>query len=145
MSSAEEQIRDRCKQLEPGAVWSLATTTADGRPWVRYVTPQAVDDDLVIWGNTFVQSRKAGQIALNPEVHLTVGVKDMATATSYLQVEARAEIIADPEVKAKWWVDHLKAVYSGPDDPNYVVLKMVPYRIELQTLAPTPPVVWERK
>lgn len=145
MSNAKEIVLDRVRQLEPAAVWSLASITTDGRPWVRYVTPQVVDDDLVIWGNTFAHSRKVAQIAANPEVHLTVGVKDMASASSYLQVEARAELLTDPQVKTAVWADYMKAVYSGPDDPNYVVLKIIPYRIELQTLAPKPPVVWERE
>ena len=144
MSSTRESILDRVKQLEPTAVWSMASITTDGRPWVRYITPQAVDDDLVIWGNTFTGARKLEQIAVNPEVHLTVGVKDLGTATTYLQIEGRAEIISDPQLKARWWDDRLKAVYSGPDDPMYLVLKIVPYRIELQKMGPFPPEVWER-
>lgn len=144
MSDVKQGILARLRELDQPAIWSMATITEDRRPWVRYITPMAVDDDLVIWGNTFAGSRKTAQLAKNPEVHLTVGAKDFASATSYLQVEGRAEVITDPALKAAWWEDRLKAVYTGPDDPNFAILKIVPYRIEHQTLTPVPPQVWER-
>jgi general stress protein 26 len=121
---------------------ALATITEDGKPWVRYVTPMA-DENLNIWMATFAQSRKVGQIAKNPEVHLTVGVTTMETAESYLQVQGRAEILNDDATKKAVWNDHLKGIFSGPDDPNYCVCKITPYRIEYQGMGPVPPEVWE--
>ena len=121
---------------------ALATITEDGKPWVRYVTPMA-DENLNIWMATFAQSRKVGQIAKNPEVHLTVGVTTMETAESYLQVQGRAEILSDEATKKAVWNDHLKGIFSGPDDPNYCVCKITPYRIEYQGMGPVPPEVWE--
>ncbi|MBK5100370.1 MAG: pyridoxamine 5'-phosphate oxidase family protein [Desulfobacteraceae bacterium] len=121
---------------------ALATITEDGKPWVRYVTPMA-DENLNIWMATFAQSRKVGQIAKNPEVHLTVGVTTMETAESYLQVQGRAEILSDDATKKAVWNDHLKGIFSGPDDPNYCVCKITPYRIEYQGMGPVPPEVWE--
>ena len=121
---------------------ALATITEDGKPWVRYVTPMA-DENLNIWMATFAQSRKVGQIAKNPEVHLTVGVTTMETAESYLQVQGRAEILSDEATKKAVWNDHLKGIFSGPDDPNYSVCKITPYRIEYQGMGPVPPEVWE--
>ena len=144
MSEAKDKIMDKLRQLDQPAVWSLATMTEDGKPWVRYITPMTVDDDFVIWGNTFSGARKVAQIGANQEVHLTVGIKDYASAADYLQVSGTAEVLTDPAVKADKWVDYLSAVYSGPDDPNFAVLKITPYRIEYQTLAPVPPAVWER-
>ena len=144
MSEAGDKIMSKLRQLDQPAVWSLATVAEDGRPWVRYITPMAVDDDFVIWGNTFAGSRKVAQIGANPQVHLTVGVKDFASAADYLQVSGTAEVLTDRAIRAAKWVDHLSAVYAGPDDPNFAVLKITPYRIEYQTLTPVPPAVWER-
>lgn len=121
---------------------TLATLTEDGKPWVRYVTPFA-DENLTIWMATFLNSRKVGQIKKNPEIHLTTGVKDMETAESYLQIQARAEILTDAEAKKAAWGEHLKGVFSGPDDPNYCVCRITPYRIEYQSMGVIPPMVWE--
>ncbi|OGP74209.1 MAG: hypothetical protein A2V86_13835 [Deltaproteobacteria bacterium RBG_16_49_23] len=123
---------------------ALATLTEDGRPWVRYVTPVA-DENLTVWMATFINSRKVAQIRKNPEVHLTVGVTDFESGESYLQIQGRAEILTDKETKRAVWFDQLKNIYSGPDDPNYAVCKITPYRIEFQKMAPVPPEVWEAK
>jgi general stress protein 26 len=126
------------------ALSALATITEDGKPWVRYCTPFA-DENLTIWLGTFINSRKVDQIRRNSEVHVTVGVTDPEKAESYIQVQGRAEILTDPEAKKAAWGDHLRVVFSGPDDPNLAACKITPYRIEYQTLDPpgSPPEVWE--
>ncbi len=129
------------KMTQP-ALAAFATLTNDGRPWTRYVVVFA-DADLAIWFATFKGSRKVAQIAGNAEVHLTLGVTDLESAESYLQVEGRAEIIETPEVKAAVWYDHLANIFSGPEDPNYVVCKVTPYRIEFNSMNPEDgPEIW---
>ena len=121
---------------------TLATITEDGKPWARYVTPFA-DENLTFWMATFINSRKVPQIKKNPEVHLTTGVSDPETAESYVQIQGRAEILTDEETKKAVWFDHLAQIFSGPDDPNYCVCKITPYRIEYQGMGMQPPEVWE--
>ena len=41
------------------------------------------------------------------------------------------------------WVEQLGAIFKGPDDPMYCVLKIIPYRIELQSMGMVPPEIWE--
>ena len=124
-------------KLDRPTLSALATITGDGKPWVRYVTPMA-DEELNIWMATFVNSRKVAQIRRNPEVHLTTGVTEMATAESYLQMQGRAEILTDERTKRAVWNDQLKGIFTGPDDPNYAVCKITPYRIEYQTMGMVP-------
>ena len=121
---------------------TLATITEDGRPWARYVTPFA-DENLTFWMATFINSRKVAQIKKNPEVHLTTGVSDPEKAESYLQIQGRAEILTDEETKKAVWFDQLAQIFSGPDDSNYCVCKITPYRIEYQGMNMQPPEVWE--
>ncbi|MEW5722096.1 MAG: pyridoxamine 5'-phosphate oxidase family protein [Thermodesulfobacteriota bacterium] len=121
---------------------SLATITEEGKPWSRYVTP-TMDEDLTLWVTTFKGSRKVGHMERNPEVHLNTGVTDLATAESYVQIQGRAEVLSDSATRRKVWREELARYFSGPDDPNYVVVKIRPYRIEYQVMAPAPPEVWE--
>ncbi len=139
MTELKQKILDK---LNAPMVWALATVTEESKPWVRYVTPRA-DEDLTIWCATFINSRKVGQIRNNPEVHLTAGVSTFETAESFVQVQGRAEILTDAETKKAIWSDHLKGLFSGPDDSNLAVCKITPYRIEYQKLGPVPPEVWE--
>ncbi len=121
----------------------LATLTSNGKPWVRYVTVSAARD-LTIRFATFAESRKATQIAANPEVHLTVGVESVTTAEHWVQVEGQARISADKSEREEFWSDELKAYFDGPDDPNYVVGIIVPERIEYMKMSSMKPEIWQR-
>lgn len=139
MSDLKQKIFAKISQP---TVWTLATITEDGKPWVRYVSPRA-DEDLTIWCATFIDARKVSQIRKNPEVHLTVGVTEPASADAYLQIQARAEILTDAASKNAAWNPGLENIFSGPDDSKYAVCKITPYRIEYQPMDPVPPEVWQ--
>lgn len=129
-------------KLSGPTLCALGTLTEDGKPWVQNVTLFA-DENLTIWMATFINSRKVGQNKKNPEVHLTTGVATMETAESYLQIQGKAEILTDQATKKAVWNDYLKEIFTGPDDPNYVVCKITPYRIEYQGMGMVPPEIWE--
>ena len=142
-SSSKEALKKKIvAKLAAPTLCVLATVTEDGKPWARYVTPFA-DESLTIWLATFANSRKLGHIRKNSEVHLTTGVTDPRVAMPYLQIQGRADILTDAETKKAVWSEYLAQVFSGPDDPNYVVCRITPYRVEWQTSGPTPPEVWE--
>ena len=122
---------------------SFATSAEESKPWVRYVTCQA-SEDLTIRFSTFVGSRKVAQIKKNPEVHLTCGVTDLATAQTYLQIQGKAELSTDKAEREAFWNDYLKRYFKGPDDPNYGIIIVKPYRIELYTMGNFKPEVWKK-
>lgn len=120
----------------------LATITKDGKPWVRYVMTEA-SDDLTFRCSSFVNARKVAQIESNPEVHLTCGITQPTDRGPYLQIQGRAEFATDREARHAFWSDRLSAVFEGPDDPNYGVVIVHAYRIELWYVG-LEPEVWER-
>ena len=119
----------------------LATVTPEGNPWVRYVMVLA-SEDLTIHCATFIQARKVGQIKANPEVHLTCGVTNPMEMTPYLQIQGRAVLRTDEEIRHAFWSDMLAPIFEGPDDPKYGVLEVTPYRIEYCTPGSYEPQVW---
>jgi general stress protein 26 len=129
------------KMKEP-TLASFATIAEDGKPWTRYVVVKA-DEQLNIWFATFKNSRKTLQVIKNPEVHLTLGISDPQTAVSWLQVQGRAALLEDAETKHAVWYDILNSIFSGPDDPNFVVCKVKPYRIEYYMMNLPKPEIWE--
>lgn len=140
MSDLKETIY---RKMQGQNLWSLATVTKDGKPWVRYVAPTAVEPDLTIWVATFGGSRKVAQIKANSEVHLTMGMTEVAMEGSYLQVQTKARVVDSAEDKERNWHDHLRTYFSGPDDPNYVLLELTPYRVEYNDMTSMEPQVWE--
>ena len=122
---------------------SFATIAEESKPWVRYVTCHA-SEDLTIRFSTFTGSRKVVQIKKNPEVHLTCGVTDLATAQTYLQIQGKAELSTDKAEREAFWNDYLTRYFKGPDDPNYGIIIVKPYRIELCTMGNFKPEVWKK-
>ena len=120
----------------------LATVTEEGKPWVRYVAPTA-DEILTLRFASFLNSRKVAQIRKNPEVHLTAGVTSLETAGDYLQIQGKAEIVADEAQRKAHWKEDLKRYFSDYDDPNYCVVVIKPYRIEYMNAGSMEPEIWE--
>lgn len=135
-------LKNRILEIFNGPCLSgLATITKDGKPWVRYVMAEA-SDDMTFRCSTFTNARKVAQIADNPEVHLTCGIRNPMEMTPYLQIQGRAEVTTDRDARHAFWSDRLKAVFKGPDDPNYGVVVIRATRIELWKVGSAPE-VWE--
>ncbi len=120
---------------------SLATLTLDGKPWVRYVVAMS-DEDMNIRFASLIDSRKVEQIRLNHEVHMTCGVTNLNEMNPYLQIQGRARISTDEADRHGFWNDKLRSIFQGPDDPNYCVIIVEPYRIEYCIQGPVEPDVW---
>ena len=134
----KEKIYNIMKEFPLAA---LATVTEDGRPWVRFIMI-AVEKDLSIKFSTPLNSRKVVQINRKPEVHLTCGESLVDSLAPYLQVEGKARITWDETLRKQMWTNTLKRYFTGPDDTNYGVGIIEPYRIEYFSRSETPE-VWE--
>lgn len=120
----------------------FATTTKDGKPWVRYVMSVA-SPDMTIRFSTFLAARKVAHIKNNPEVHLICGVCDPEDWDHYIQIQGRAEVTTDPGEKKAFWNDQIAVFFDGPQDPKYAVVKVTPYRIEFYSKEKMDMEVWE--
>ena len=127
--------------LQPLQLSVVATLTEDGKPWARYVMTSC-DDGLTVRFSTFTNARKVAQVRANPEVHITCGITDPTGMKPYLQVQGRAHFSTDPEEKSAFWNPTLEPIFSGPDDPNYGVMIVEPYRIEFCTPGSLEPQTW---
>lgn len=140
MPNLEERILDLVKAP---CLAGFATTTQDGKPWVRYVMTEA-SDDLTFRFSSFSNARKIAQIESNPEVHLTCGITDPTNLEQpYLQIQGRATFTTDREARHAFWSDRLSVLFDGPDDPHYGVVIVQAYRIEFCRVG-LEPEVWER-
>ena len=138
MSDLRQRILDI---LTPPHLACLATVTEDGKPWVRYMIPRA-SDDMTIRVCCKADSRKVGHVALHPEVHFTCGVTDPRQIGTYLQILGLAQFDTSPAERHAFWDPHLENIFEGPDDPNYALLIIKPYRIEVWGEATQTPEVW---
>jgi general stress protein 26 len=110
---------------------------------VRYVTIEA-ERDLTLRFVTGLSTRKARHIAANPEVHLTCGELDPPDDSAFLQVAGRAEVNDDPKMKVRYWREELRRYFKGPEDPEFVMVFVRPYRIEYNGPGSFEPEVWKK-
>jgi general stress protein 26 len=129
--------------LKPTQLMSLATLTEDGKPWVRYVMGRA-QNGISIQIATFRSSRKVRQIQQNSDVHINCGVSEPEKANGYLQIAGTARVSDSDEDRKKLWHDGLKVYFEGPDDPQYCVVIVEPYRIEYMAPGAMKPEIWTK-
>lgn len=134
---------DRMREALVGVrLVSLATVDECGRPWVRYVMAHT-DDDLTMRIATVRSSRKVAHILRNPEVHMCGGVSSPGTARQHIRIQGRATVSTGEGDRLLLWNDRMKARFSGPGDPDFAVVIVRPYRIELEAMDAAEPVVWQ--
>lgn len=121
---------------------ALATVRPDGRPWTRYVVI-TTDDDMSIHFATYADSRKIDDIIHNPEVHLTAGDESLEAMGPFLQIEGRARFSQEEHIRHQYWSEDFAPYFDGPDDPNYGIVTVTPYRIEYWEAAQRHPEVLE--
>lgn len=140
MSDLKERIMSIIGQPQ---LLGFATINEEGKPWVRYVMSFG-SRDMNIRFSTFASARKVKQITANPEVHITCGVTDPMKMAPYLQIQGKAVFTTDKGERHAFWNDMLKPIFSDPDNPNYGIIIVTPYRIEYCSPGAFVPEVWER-
>ena len=124
-----EELKNKIlKVLNEYPIGAVATMK-DGKPWVRYMVMKP-GDDLALFSTSFASARKVGQIKKNSTINVAFGADRKNWMIPYINVDGTAEVLTDIETKKKCWDDHLKQFFKGPEDPNYVVIKVIPESIE---------------
>lgn len=121
-------LKDNILEVLRGEHVAAVATVTDGRPAVRFMALEGLDD-LSLIGGTMKSSRKIEQIRKNPDVALSIW-SGKNYADPYLIIQSKAEIHEDLETKKKFWDPKLEPYFQNPENPSYVVLKFVPQRIE---------------
>jgi general stress protein 26 len=131
----KEAFFEEVGKAAAAAVWcALATSNRAHQPRVRMVHPTWEGD--VLWVATGPQTSKAKQMANNPWVDVQWQVAPPKFV--HIMTRGRAELLTDAATKRHAWdvLDYdLKDFFSeGPEDPNYVAIRIVPTRVELSEM-----------
>lgn len=123
-------VNDACKK----AIWCAVATVRDGMPRVRMVHPTWDGD--VLWFATAPDSPKADQLRANPnvDVQFQVAPPDFI----HVMVRGEAELVSDQETKNHAWevIDYDLTEFgsTGPEDPNFLPIRISPTRVELSEM-----------
>ncbi|MCZ2259682.1 pyridoxamine 5'-phosphate oxidase family protein [Sporosarcina sp. G11-34] len=116
------------KILKESAVGTMATIQQN-KPHTRYMT--FFSDEFTLYTATSKHTEKVDELEVNPHTHILIGYEGKGMGDEYLEIEGTVAISDDESVKEKVWNKHLEPWFSGPEDPNLVILKVSPDSIRL--------------
>ncbi len=111
-----------------GQVVAAIATVNEGKPAVRHMALMG-QEDLSLIGATRKDSRKVEQIKKTPDVALAIW-SGKKFSDPYVMIQGQAKVHDDLETKKKFWSPMLEPYFQKPENPDYVVLKFIPKRIE---------------
>ncbi|MFD2611043.1 pyridoxamine 5'-phosphate oxidase family protein [Paenibacillus gansuensis] len=119
----QSNLQHRIMQaMDRNPVCSFATVEGN-RPKVRYM--MLFHEQMTVYLATDRKTHKVEELEANPHVHLLFGM-DKETVS----LEGTGKVSDDPELRSKIWNREFEHWFSGPDDPDYVVLVITPSRVE---------------
>ena len=116
------------KILKESFVGTMATIQQN-KPHSRYMT--FFSDDFTLYTATSKQTEKVDELEANPHTHILIGYEGKGVGDEFLEIEGTVTISSDEQVKEKMWNKHLEPWFSGPEDPDLVILKVSPDSIRL--------------
>ena len=96
-------------------------------------------EDVVLYTAANKDTHKVDDIKQSPKVHVLLGYEGKGWNDSYVEIEATASISDNQDLKSKFWNDHLREWISGPDDPDYILLQLMPEAIRYYEKAGSKP------
>lgn len=109
---------------------ALITIDSTGYPQARAMEPFPPEDDMTVWFGTKRTSRKVQEIRNNPRV--TLYYAD-CQGDGYLTISGTAQIVDDPEEKARCWRESWESFYPERKK-SYILIKVSPKQLDLLSI-----------
>ena len=109
-----------------GQICTLSLIDAEGFPTTAVMTPSKADGINWLTFGTLLDGNRAKRVAACNRASVCFGTEEYC-----INLVGEIEIITLPNVKQEMWYDGLAFHFTGPDDPNYCVLKFTTKRYKL--------------
>ncbi|MFS0782720.1 pyridoxamine 5'-phosphate oxidase family protein [Bacillus sp. 1P06AnD] len=114
--------------LEDSRVGVLSSVKQN-KPKARYMT--FFNDGSTLYTPTSADTCKVDELEKNPSVHVIVGYEGEGFGDAYVEIEGHATISENQSLKEKMWDDSFKAMFTGDNDPDYVILEIKPAQMTI--------------
>lgn len=107
----------------------LITLDDLGQPQARLMDAFEPEADMTVWMATKADTRKVRQLRYDPRATLAYVT---GGGNGYVTLVGRARLVDDADEKLRRWKTGWEAFYpGGPSDPDFLLLRFTPARIEL--------------
>ncbi|ENQ3107622.1 pyridoxamine 5'-phosphate oxidase family protein [Bacillus cereus] len=117
-------LKEKIENIIQSKRIGVLATMRDNKPYSCFMI--FFHEDFVLYAATDRQSKKIADIKQNANVHVLLGREGKKWDEEYLEIEGIASIEEDSTLKNKFWTNSLKRWLLGPEDPNYVLIKINP-------------------
>jgi general stress protein 26 len=125
----QQQINEEViRILSEHKVGTLSTMKGD-QPFSRYMIFR--NEEFTLYTISSKATEKVQDILNNNKVHILLGFEGGGYGKPYIDMTAEATIHDDKALKDKFWHDNFRKYLTGPDDPNYIVIRCEPKSIRL--------------
>ncbi|MGI2327876.1 pyridoxamine 5'-phosphate oxidase family protein [Planococcus sp. YIM B11945] len=124
----EDLKKTALKILEESYVGTLATVK-DNKPHSRYMT--FFNDEFTLYTATSKKTQKVDELEANPNAHILLGYEGQGVGDAFLEIEGEMGLHDDRSMIDKIWNDALKGWFTGPDDPDLIILAIKPKHLRL--------------
>lgn len=128
------------KILDKNMIGTMATVQQN-KPHSRYMT--FFNDDFTLYTATSKKTHKVDEAENNPYTHILLGYDGHGFGDAFLEIEGTVEVSDDESMKEKVWNKALKVWFSGPEDPDLIILKITPTSIRVMNTKGEEPEVVE--
>ncbi|MCR3883657.1 MAG: pyridoxamine 5'-phosphate oxidase family protein [Methanothrix sp.] len=126
------ELKEKILEVIGGEHIGAVATVSDGEPAVRFMALVG-DDDLTLTGATMKSSRKVRQMREKPAASISVW-SGVSPSDPYVVISSGAQVLEDQKTKEAFWNPKLEPYFQTPKNPEYVVIKFVPRRIEYYSM-----------
>jgi len=107
-------------------ICTLSLIDEDGYPTASVLTPSKADGINWITLGTMLDDNRAKRAARCNRASISFGTQEYC-----INLVGEVEIITAENIKQEMWYDGLGHHFTGPNDPNYCVLKFITKRYKL--------------
>ena len=136
-----EQLKTEVLNILKESKTGTLATVKNNKPHTRYMT--FYNEELTLYTPTGKDTYKVEEIDQNPNVHILIGYTGEGIGDTFLEIEGIAKIDDSQETKDRLWNEEIAKWFDGPNDPNYIVLKITPSTIRYMNKEEETPQVLE--
>ena len=132
-ASAESLLQVAREGMAEARYCFLITIDDLGQPQARLMDAFEPEADMTVWMATNARTRKVRQLRHDPRATLAY---DAGGGDGYVTLIGRVQLVDDTEQRRQHWKSGWEAFYpGGPADPDYLLVRFTPSRIELMKIS----------
>ena len=125
----QSQLKQQALKILDDSLVGVLSTIKDNKPHSRYMT--FFNDEFTLYTPTSKKTQKVDELQNNPNAHILLGYEGEGVGDAFLEIEGQMGVHEEQGMIDKVWNDRLKGWFTGPDDPNLVILAIKPARVRL--------------